>query len=506
MPSPDWMLVLPTLAADVDDTTWFATVAATLLFALDWSLRLGTSARIVMRRLSVESALAWLVIVLLFPLVGAGIYWAFGELRIGRKRAERFLEVHRSFSDFAATVRRDAPTHQLDPRYAPFANQAEQVGGYPALPGNTLTLMPSTNAALDAIADDIRGAQHTVEMLYYIFLDGPRSQPVIDALLDAAQRGVRCRVLLDALGSRSFLKSEWGRKLDKSDVQLVAALPARWWRLLIQRVDLRNHRKLTMIDGRVAYTGSMNLVGARRLAAAEDVGPWIDATVKVTGPCVAPLYAMFVEDWEAETGEKSDDLEARTRDVLASSADNADGAWTQVVPTGPHVHGQSIRELVLTGIYAARETLTLTTPYFAPDDALLTALTSAASRGVAVTLILPERLDSQLAHHAGNAHVQQLLDAGVQVARFRGGVLHTKSMTIDGHATLLGTVNLDARSFYLNFELSLWVYDTAFTGDVRALQAEYLGRSILTDPQAWAHRPWRHQLLERTLRLTGPLL
>ncbi|MEM8783305.1 MAG: cardiolipin synthase [Planctomycetota bacterium] len=498
------------LAADIDDATWFATLGAFVAVALDWSLRLGTSARIVMRRLSVEAALSWLVIVLLFPLAGAGLYWAFGELRVGRKRAERFLDVHRSFADFAATVRRQAPSHALDPRYGAFAKQAEQIGGYPALPGNGLTLMPSTNAALDAIADGIRGAEHTVEMLYYIFLDGRRSQPVIDALLDAAARGVRCRVLVDALGSRSFLKSESGQQLEASDVRLVAALPARWWRLLIQRIDLRNHRKLTLVDGRVAYTGSMNLVGARRLAAAQDVGPWIDVTVRVEGPTVAPLYAMFAEDWEAETGEASDDLEPRTRAALKTPADETSGAsggaWAQVVPTGPHIQDRSIRELVLTGVYAARESLTLTTPYFAPDDALLTALTSAASRGVAVTLILPERLDSKLAHHAGNAHVQQLLDAGVQVARFRGGVLHTKSMTIDDHATLLGTVNLDARSFYLNFELALWVYDAAFTADVRALQADYLDRSVLTDPQTWATRPWRHRLLERTLRLAGPLL
>ncbi len=488
-----------TLAAETS-LTWVAALA----FLIETVLRLGTAVRIVMRRMSVEAALTWLVVVLLLPFVGVGLYWAFSEIRVGRKRAKRFLNVHRSYTDYLANLRRAAPAAQLDPRFAALARQAEHVSDCPALPGNALTLLPSTTAALREIAAAIDDAQRYVEMLYFIFLDGPHSEPVFEALVRAARRGVRCRLLVDAMGSRAFLGSPWDQRLRDAGVQINAALPARPLRVLIQRIDLRNHRKLTLIDGHTAYTGSMNLMGPRRLHAARGVGPWIDVVVKVQGPAVAPLYAMFAEDWEAETDQTPDDLETRTDAALHGKQPGH--AWVQVVPSGPNLDGHSVRDLVLTSIYAARQTLTLTTPYFAPDDALLTALTSAATRGVEVTLILPQRVDSKLAHHAGNAHVQQLLEAGVRVARFRGGVLHTKSLTIDHDATLLGTVNLDMRSFYLNFEMSLWIYDAEFTQQMHAVHQSYLDNAFLTDPQAWAQRPWRHQLLERTLRLAGPLL
>ncbi len=497
MPPPGY-----TLAA-VSDFSWLAA----LVFALDWALRLGTAVRIVMRRQPVEVALSWLALVMLLPIVGVIAYWTLSEVRIGRKQARKFFAVHAAYERFIGTLRGHPETGRadetLDARFTHLARQAEQVAGIPALPGNALELIPHTTDALNDIAAAIGRAKRRVDMVYYIFLDGRASQPVLDALADAAQRGVTCRVLVDAIGSRPFLKSPHADALRTAGVDLRAALPARLWRVLIQRIDLRNHRKLTVIDGEVAYTGSMNLVGPRRLKRATNVGPWIDAVVKVTGPAVAPLYAMFLEDWEAETGDTTDDLD----DVTADAMPRRDGpAWVQVVPSGPHVQGQSIRELVISTIYAAREKITLTTPYFAPDDALLTSLTSAAARGVKVTLILPDRGDSVIAYHAGNAHLAQLMEAGVQVARFRGGVLHTKSLTVDEDATLIGTVNFDMRSFYLNFELSLLVYDAAFARQMIALQQAYLDRSTLIDLEGWAARPWSQRLLENTLRLAGPIV
>ncbi len=503
MPSAVPIYTPPMLLAAAGDTTWFATV----VFVLDWLLRLGTAVRVVMRRQPVEVALSWLVIVLLIPFVGVGVYWAFGEVRIGKRKARRAMAVHEPYRQYHGQLRESPAAadrlEQLDPRFRPVARQAEQVAGVPALPGNALELMPSSVSALQRIAEAIRRAERTVDLLYYIFLHGGASEPVFDALREAAGRGVRCRVLVDALGSRAFLKSKSVHALRGAGVEVRAALPARVWRLLIQRVDVRNHRKLAVIDGCRCFTGSMNLVGPRRLRASVGVGPWIDAVVQVEGPALGPLYATFLEDWETETDEHDSDLDAVTERAMQHRPGDS---WVQVVPTGPYSEGQSIRELLMSVIYAARKQLTLTTPYFVPDDAFLVALTSAASRGVDVTVIVPDRLDSALAYHAGNAHLGALLEAGVTVARYRGGVLHTKSITVDDAATLLGTVNLDMRSFYLNFELSLLVYDAGFTRQTRELQQTYLDRSAILDLEQWNQRPLRQRLLENTFRLAGPLL
>lgn len=492
------------LVAVVGDITWFAA----LVFVLDWVLRLGTAARVVMRRLSVGVAMSWLLVVMFAPFVGVGIYWVFGEIRVGRRRAIRALRVRGSYEQYEGKLRgrseAAAVRECLEARFVPIATQAEKAVGVPALPGNALSLIPETTDALREIAEAINGAQSRVDMVYYIFMDGGDADLVIDALCAAQRRGVTCRVLVDALGSRSFLKRSAGaRRLRDAGVALRAALPAGLLRMLIRRIDLRNHRKLTVVDGEVAFTGSMNLLGPKRLRASVSVGPWVDAAVRVAGPAVGPLYAAFLEDWEAETGETTDDLDAVT---AALEPQRPGGAWVQVVPSGPHVRGQSIRELVLSAVYAARESLVVTTPYFVPDDALLVAMTGAAARGVEVTLVIPEACDSMLAAFAGNASLTDLMEAGVAVQRFRGGLLHTKSITVDGAAAMVGTVNFDMRSFYLNFELSLLVYDGVFAEAVGVLQQGYVARSVPVDLEAWRARPAGVRFLENVAKLLGPLL
>ncbi|BAM04839.1 phospholipase D-like domain-containing protein [Phycisphaera mikurensis] len=528
-----------------DATPWWATA----ILLADVVLRLGTCVRILMRRHDVELSLAWLVVVLVFPFAGSAAYWLLGEIRIGRRAALRSLDPHADTEAYLRGLRERAGApgigDALDRRFTPLAVQAERATGVPALPGNRLKLLPRTGAAFKRLAGAIDRARSRVEMVYYIFMDGPASVPVMDALVAAARRGVACRVLVDALGSRSFLrKSPQVERLRAAGVELVAALPSNPWRMLIRRVDLRNHRKLAVIDQEIAFTGSMNLVGPRRLKKAAEVGPWVDCMVEVAGPAVGPLHAVFLEDWKAEKQPMPALLEGhrlpweplrerrerpRTRGVSVAGEgrprspqardriDDPPGydphaepergtSWVQVVPSGPHLTGQSIRELLLTAVYAARRRVVLTTPYFIPDEAVLVALTSAAARGVEVALVVPEVLDSALAQAAGEAHLGDLLEAGVGVHLYRGGLLHTKSVTVDGDLSIIGTVNLDARSFYLNFELSLLVYDPAFTRELVTLQEEYVARSLPLSMEAWEARSFPRRLIRNGARLVGPLL
>jgi cardiolipin synthase len=310
-------------------------------------------------------------------------------------------------------------------------------------------------------------------------------------------------VLLDALGSRPFLRSGAAAELRRHGVRLEAALQAGTLRaLLVRRPDLRMHRKILVIDDEIGYTGSLNLADPTLFKQDAGVGQWVDALVRVHGPAVAQLAATFREDWYLETDEWTDPP-ALTAELPAPAAGPAP---VQVLPSGPGPRVEAIEQVVLTALYLARTEVVLTTPYFIPSESLLTALLSAASRGVAVTLIVPARIDSRLVHFASRAPQPDLLSAGVRVALFRGGLLHTKSITVDGELSLFGSVNLDPRSFRLDLEITLAVYDAGFTAALRRLQQHYLDNSDVLDLATCRARSALERLAEDTARLVGPVL
>ncbi|MEM6457869.1 MAG: cardiolipin synthase [Planctomycetota bacterium] len=504
---------MPLLAELTDDAGWIAN----LVLAADWLIRVGLSVRVVMRRTSVGVSLSWLTVVLLLPFVGAAIYLVVGENRLGRRRARRTVVLHNAYAGWRSRLRdRPGPDWSALPAaVAAVHRHAASLSGLPALAGNDLRLIADSHEALGALAEDIDRAEHRCHLEFYIWFEGGEVQRVVGALCRAAERGVACRVLVDAVGSKKFLDGgDDLKKLRDAGVEVVASLPAGLVRAVFRRLDLRNHRKLAVIDGRVAYTGSLNMIDPKVYKHEAGVGAWIDAMVRVEGPAVEALAVIFLEDWQLETGE---DLGQLDRDSLLRrslpSADDPDEvepapptAGVQAVPSGPSLRPEAIHHVLIAAIYAAQKTVTITTPYFVPDEALLIALTSAAARGVDTLIILPEQNDSVLVRHASNACLGDLLAAGVKVARFRGGLLHTKSVTVDEHLSLFGTVNLDMRSFYLNFELTLLVYDRSFTRRLSSLQQSYVMNTTMVDLKAWRNRPYRRRLADNAARLLGPLL
>ena len=312
-----------------------------------------------------------------------------------------------------------------------------------------------------------------------------------------------CRVLVDAVGSHDFLAGELARRMRNGGIQLHAALPVNLLRMFFYRLDLRMHRKIAVIDGEIAYTGSMNLVDPRFFKQQAGVGQWIDAMVRMRGPAVEALAVTFVEDWELETGEGIDRLR-ETGDVHA--VPDVASSVVQVIPSGPVVPSQAIAAILLTAIYSARDELTLTTPYFVPDELMLTALLSAAGRGVRVTIVLPARVDSRLVRLASQAHKGDLLAAGVRIMLFEGGLLHTKSITVDSKLSLFGSLNLDPRSLQLNFEITLAVYDEGFTARLVALQNSYISASTAMDLARWQRRSAVVRFADNAARLLSPLL
>jgi cardiolipin synthase len=483
----------------------WASLVTIAAFAADLLIRVGLSVRVIMRRRPVGVTLAWLTIVLIFPFGGAIIYLTFGETRLGTRRAERAALVHEPYLEWLANLK--TRTHidwsHLGQECEPLAKLTDATVGIPAMSGNCLELIEETDDVFQRIIADVDAAQRTCHMVFYIWNNGGHADDVAEALIRAAKRGVICRVLVDDVGSVQFLRSDMARRMRDEGIHLQAALPVGLIRSLFVRLDLRMHRKIVVIDGEVGYTGSLNMVDPRYFKQTSGVGQWVDAMVRVRGPVVEGLALTFLEDWELDTGEGVEKLR-ETGDVRA--LEEMGKAAVQVVPSGPITESHTIQQVLLMAIYAARHELVLTSPYFVPDELLLTALVSAANRGVDVTLIVPAKVDSLLVRFASQAHKIDLLDAGVKVAMFEGGLLHTKSITVDGEFSLFGSLNLDPRSLWLNFEITLTVYDEEFTAGLRHLQQRYVEQSEFMDLEEWKKRPMVERLTVNTARLLSPLI
>jgi cardiolipin synthase len=270
--------------------------------------------------------------------------------------------------------------------------------------------------------------------------------------------------------------------------------------MLFQRADIRNHRKIAVIDNRLAYAGSQNLVDPRFFKQDAGVGEWIDMMIRVAGPAVSVLHNIASMDWSIEAG-KVASFSDKTIHMQA-----AGDIPVQVIPSGPVFRQGAIHQLLMGIIYSARHELVITTPYFAPDDALSEALVAAANRGVDVTLVIPARVDSRLIRYATPALLDSLLAAGIRVAQFEGGLLHTKSITVDGNFCVAGSVNMDMRSLWVNFEISLFVYHAGFCKQLRELQQQYINQSNYADPAQLHNRSKTQRLAANIMRLFAPVL
>lgn len=476
-----------------------------LFIAFELALQIVLVWRVIMRRRPVGESLAWILVIFAFPLVGPLVYLLFGELRLGSRRAKRFVELFPPIGRWLEQLdeRFDVNWSEVGDECEPLAKLARLSLGLPTLPGNSLELISQWQVVFERMVQDINAAEQTCHLEFYIWQPGGLVEDIAEALIRAEQRGVTCRILVDAMGSRTFLRSDVAEQLRDAGVEIIAALPGGILRMPFVRFDLRMHRKIVVIDGRVAYTGSLNMVDPRYFKRDADVGQWVDAMVRIEGPIVEALAITFLADWYVESEYELEQL----RDVGGAEPQLKVGKCAvQALPSGPAFRTESIEQILVMAIYAARRELVLTTPYFVPSEALRMALESAARRGVKVILIVPAKVDSRLVRYASQAFQGDLLRAGVRIAKFGGGLLHTKSVTVDGEMSLFGSLNLDPRSFRLNFEISLAIYNREFTSELRGLQQTYIDQSELVDLEVWSERPLRQRVAENTARLLGPLL
>ena len=265
------------------------------------------------------------------------------------------------------------------------------------------------------------------------------------------------------------------------------------------RIDLRNHRKILIIDNHITYCGSQNCADPEFRIKAK-YAPWVDAMMRFEGPIARQNQYLFATDWETETGEEISDLLRQPIPPAGS------GLPAQVIGTGPTVRYSAMPEMFETLMYAARHELMITTPYYVPDESMQAGLCASARRGVETTIIFPLRNDSWIVAAASRSYYAELLAAGVRIFEYQGGLLHTKSLTLDGEVTLIGSANMDRRSFELNYENNILFYDPSLTADMRQRQQEYLARSHSVDAEVVADWSTKHRLWNNTIAMLGPLL
>ena len=448
------------------------------------------------------SRIAWLIAAIAVPVVGVVAYLLLGEARITARRRERYrrIEAHLPHPAAKEDVRRMLAATAYA---APFA-LAETVNALPPTSGNRARLAADGDSAVREMIADIEIATSTVHLCFYIWLADHNGLRMKDALIRAAQRGVKVRVLADAFGARGMIRSMHWIAMERAGVDARIALPigGLFWTLIRGRFDLRNHRKQLIVDNRIAWCGSMNLADPAFMPKVR-FGPWVDLMVRWEGPVVQDCQFVFAADWESEDG---DDIADLLPDSVEPPRVAEPGIAVQVIGTGPNLPYPAMTACFVALIHAARAELIVTTPYFVPDEQLVFALTDCARRGVATTLILPKRNDSRIVAATSRSYYDDLVAAGVRLYEFKPGLLHAKTMVADGKAGLIGSANLDRRSFELNFENNVLFLDEAFAGEVRALQMEYLAQSEPVTAERLARVGVVRRFWQNLLAMLSPLL
>lgn len=453
-----------------------------------------------------QTALAWLLAIFFLPVIGTILFLLLGSRYLPKGRRDKQSEVNRFILALTAGIDESRAERTRPEWLQPIATLNRTLGSMPLVEGNSAELLPDYEESLAAMTDAINGATSFVHSEFYIMILDHTTEPYFDALEAAAARGVTVRVLLDHIASWRYPRyRKTIKRLEVMDgVEWHLMLPFKPFRGKFLRPDLRNHRKLLVIDGDVAFTGSQNIIDSGYLKRSNRKRGlhWKDLMVRFRGPVVAGINALFLSDWYAESDEQL--LLEAVRPVTELSI--AHPVDAQVVPSGPAFEGENNLRLFNSLLYAAQERIGICSPYFVPDESMLYAITTAAQKGLDVQLFVSEIGDQPVVYHAQRSYYEQLLAAGVRIWLYRSPtVLHPKHFTIDDSVAVIGSSNMDMRSFSLNLEISVMVHGESFVAQLRELEDEYRDNSRELTLDEWLARPLRSQVLDNVARLTSTL-
>ncbi len=449
-----------------------------------------------------SSALAWVLLMALIPLLGVVLFALIGSPKLPQKRRVKQQSMDQRIEEAARAVGPVKPGEDAPPWLPSVARLVESVGAMPLLEDNDAEMIMDFPAQVQALIEAVDAAQRYVHVEFYILISDATTQPFFEALRRAVGRGVSVRVLLDHMGTRPYPGFRRTRRaLDEMGADWRLMLPVQPYRGRWQRPDLRNHRKLMVVDGDVGFVGSLNMIdpsydkrGNRRRGLR-----WVDELCRVHGPVVHEIDALFVTDWFCET----DQLLTSSREQ--STAEQRDGTLlAQVAPSGPAYESENNLALFNSLIYHATKRISITSPYFVPDQSLLGAITTAARRGVAVELFVGEIGDQFMVFHAQHSYYSELLEAGVRIYLYPGpNILHSKHISVDDQVAVVGSSNMDIRSFQLDLEVMLLVCGRTFVDQVKAVEDRY--RSVareITAPE-WNRRGFWRSVIDNLMRLTS---
>lgn len=447
------------------------------------------------------SRAAWLLMLAFLPVVGIVAYFLLGEPWVAhrfRARANSLGIEPDAVSDPGELLAPDA----VPERFRAAFMASEVLARSPATAGNIATLATDSDAAIDDMVRDFDAAGDTIYISFYIWLTDNNGLKVVDALCRAAARGVVCRVIADGVGSRSLIRSRHWTAMRQAGVKLCSSMKvsAGLAVLLGSRVDLRNHRKIVVVDDRITWCGSQNCADAAFLVKAR-YAPWVDVMYRFEGPVAVQNQHLFASSWIIETGE---DIRSQADDDRGAPIPG--GFVAVAFGTGPMSPKGAMSDIFVSLLYGARREVVISTPYFVPDPPLLGALAACARRGVRTCLILPACNDSLTVAAISKAHYQQLAEAGVSIHEFHGGLLHAKTLVADRIVTLIGSANMDRRSLDLNFENNILLCSPEISDITRARQDSYLAASTPITAESVRDRHLLRRITENAATILGPIM
>lgn len=485
------------------DAVVVSTTVVVLAFLVDFTVRI-VAIIVVPRNRKPTSATAWLLAIFLIPYFGALFFLLIGSYKLPKKRRERQARINKIIRESTQGIELATKDHSQPRWLDQVVVLNRELGSMPLVGGNIASLHGEYSESLAAMIAEIDAAERYVHIEFYILTLDSTTAPFFEAIEAAINRGVTVRVLLDHIAS--LRTPDYRRTISHlTDIgaQWQLMLPVQPLRGKYQRPDLRNHRKILVVDGRVGFMGSQNIIDRtyNKRSNRRRGLKWKDLMVRLEGPIVAGLNAIFISDWYSET----DELLEREVDSV-HPIEGGETLFAQVVPSGPGFVGENNLRLFLALLYNAESRIVITSPYFVPDEAMLMAITTATQRGVSVELFVSEVGDQVLVYHAQRSYYEALLRAGVRIWMYRAPyILHAKHFTIDDVVAVVGSSNMDMRSFQLNMEISLMVSSRSFVADLRALEDGYRRNSRELTLDEWLKQPLRATVMDNLARLTSAL-